>query len=262
VTVEGVDRLSAGTIRIVFGGAALEGFEAGTFTDHYVKLHLPPPRAPYGPPFDPVGVREGLPRELWPRTRTYTVRAWDPTARRLTIDFVVHGAEGIAGPWAARARPGDVLQLLGPGGAYAPDSTLGCHLFVGDESALPAIAASLERVVNGATVHVVAQVPSEAHCIPLPGELAVRWLFGDDPDDVLAEVRGIDLPAGDGVQAFVHGEAALVRAVRRHLIAERGIPRERLSASGYWKRNRTEEGWREDKPEWKRLVEADLEAAT
>jgi hypothetical protein len=33
-----------------------------------------------------------------------------------------------------------------------------------------------------------------------------------------------------------------------------------MSASGYWKLKRTEEGWREDKAEWKRLAEADLAA--
>ena len=31
-----------------------------------------------------------------------------------------------------------------------------------------------------------------------------------------------------------------------------------MSASGYWKLKRTEEGWREDKAEWQRLAEADL----
>ena len=48
--------------------------------------------------------------------------------------------------------------------------------------------------------------------------------------------------------------------MRRHLLAERGIARESVSISGYWKQARTEEGWREDKPEWNRLVEADLAA--
>ena len=59
----------------------------------------------------------------------------------------------------------------------------------------------------------------------------------------------------------VHGEASAVRAVRRHLFAERGLRREAVSISGYWKRTRTEEGRREDKPEWHRLVESDLTAA-
>ena len=72
-------------------------------------------------------------------------------------------------------------------------------------------------------------------------------------------MRGLELP--DGTEAFVHGEASSVRALRRYLIVERGMSRDALSVSGYWKRSRTEEGWREDKPEWNRLVEADEDQA-
>ena len=71
-----------------------------------------------------------------------------------------------------------------------------------------------------------------------------------------AAVEALDFPAGR-VHAFVHGEASTVRAIRRHLLVDRGLPREALSISGYWKRDRTEEGWREDKAEWNRLVELD-----
>jgi hypothetical protein len=46
--------------------------------------------------------------------------------------------------------------------------------------------------------------------------------------------------------------------VRKHLLVDRAVPKEDLSASGYWKRSRTEEGWREDKPEWNRLAEQDV----
>ena len=57
----------------------------------------------------------------------------------------------------------------------------------------------------------------------------------------------------------MHGEAAAVRAVRTHLLAERGVDRDALSVSGYWKQTRTEEEWREDKAEW--LRQAELEVA-
>jgi hypothetical protein len=63
------------------------------------------------------------------------------------------------------------------------------------------------------------------------------------------------------LHGFVHGEASSVRAVRRHLLVDRAIPREALSVSGYWKRDRTEEGWREDKADWNRQVEEDEAAA-
>ena len=96
--VEDVRRLTPHLIRVVVGGEDLEGFGVGEFTDHYVKLQIPPPGAGYAAPFDSEEIRAQHPREHWPRVRTYTVRAWDPERNLLTLDFVVHSDEGVAGP--------------------------------------------------------------------------------------------------------------------------------------------------------------------
>ena len=264
--VHDVRRLTPHLIRVVVGGDDLAGFPAGAFTDHYVKLQIPPPGAPYSAPFDAEDVKARLPREQWPRTRTYTVQDWDGERNLLTIDFVHHGDTGVAGPWAAAARPGDGLQLSGPGGAYTPDPEADWHLMAGDESVLPAISASLQRVPAGRPVHVLAEVegPDDEVALASPGDLRVTWLHRrgrpGDGDALLDAVRALEFPAG-AVHAFVHGEASAVRALRRHLLVERGVPRVALSFSGYWKRDRTEEGWREDKAEWNRQVEADAAAA-
>ena len=261
VEVVDVNQLTPRMVRIEFGGEGLEGFAAGEFTDHYVKFQFPPPDADYAAPFDQEEIRATRPREEWPRTRTYSVRAWDPYRLRLNVDFVVHGDEGVAGPWAQQAAAGDRLQLQGPGGAYAPDPDASAYLMVGDPSVMPAIAAALERVPEGRPVDVVLQVADVDDQVELstPGDLRLHWLHARG-DEVLAEaVRELQLP--DRIDAFVHGEASSVRALRRYLIAERGMPREALSVSGYWKRSRTEEGWREDKAEWSRLVQADEDEA-
>ncbi len=231
-------------IRVVLGGDGLAGFGAGEFSDHYVKLRITPPG------------------ETETRTRTYTVREWDAERGRLTIDFVHHGDTGVAGPWALNAKPGDELLLLGPGGAYTPDELADWHLMVGDESVIPAIAASLVRVPDGVPVHVLLEVagPEEEQPLETPGDLRLTWLHRNgDPGALEDAVAALEFPPGD-VHAFVHGEASTVRAIRRHLLVDRGLPREALSISGYWKRERTEEGWREDKAEWNRQVE--LDAAT
>jgi NADPH-dependent ferric siderophore reductase len=261
-TVHSVEWLTPRMVRVVVGGDELDGFEAGEFTDHYVKVQLPPPGAGYGAPFDPEEVKARVPKEQWPRTRSYSVRDWDPERKLLTIDFVVHGDRGVAGPWAANAQPGDVLQLRGPGGAYAPDPGATWHLMVGDLAVLPAIAASLERVPAGVPVHALIELDDDADRQPLssPGKLNLTWLRADGTEAVLLDaVRTLDFPDGP-VHAFVHGEASMVRAVRRHLLVERGVPREALSASGYWKRSSTDEEWRAYKPEWNRLAEQDLAA--
>src|SRR6478609_1625171 len=108
--VVSVERLSPQLVRVRLGGPGLDGFVDAGRADAYVNLQFPPPGAPYAVPFDGPAVRE-LPAAQRPIGRRYTVRAWDEEHRILTLDFVVHGDEGVAGQWARSAQPGDLLQL-------------------------------------------------------------------------------------------------------------------------------------------------------
>lgn len=257
------ERLTPHMQRVVFGGEGLSAFSAGEFTDHYVKLLFPAEGAVYPEPFDLAAVRAQLPREQWPATRTYSVRHWDAGTRELTIDFVVHGDEGLAGPWAARARPGDVLHFAGPGGGYGPRAEAGWHLLAGDESALPAIGAALEAMPAGAVVHAFVEVsgPEEEQKTEAPDGVGITWLHRGERavgEALVEAVRGLDFPSAD-VEVFVHGEAGFVKELRRYLRVEREIPRERLSISGYWRLGHNEDGWQASKREWNARVEAEQE---
>ncbi|MGH3515822.1 MAG: siderophore-interacting protein [Haloechinothrix sp.] len=243
-----VERLTPHMIRVVAGGEGLSTFVANDFTDAYVKMLFPAPGVRYPEPFDMQRIRAELPREHWPRTRSYTVRYYDPDAGELALDFVYHDDEGLAGPWAAYARVGDELLLLGPGGAYAPSEDVDWHLLVGDESALPAISASLEAMPAGALAQVFVQVDNEAEELPLAtkGNAHIRWLHREAREDIVEAVRALDFPDGT-VHAFVHGEAGFVRELRRHLLDERGVRKDLLSISGYWRRGKNDEDWRAEK---------------
>ncbi|MET7763647.1 siderophore-interacting protein [Streptomyces sp. NPDC005393] len=265
------DRLTPHMVRVVLGGDGLADFTAGECTDHYIKLLFPAAGVSYPEPFDLEGIRADFPRDQWPVTRTYTVRAWEPTARELTVDFVTHGDEGLAGPWAARVQPGEEIYFQGPGGAYAPSADADWHLLAGDESALPAIAAALERLTDGearptgAPVRAFVEVagPEEELKLTVPDGAEVVWLHrGTAPvgEALVAAVRGLEFPPGQ-VHAFVHGEAGFVKEVRRLLRVEREVPREWLSISGYWRRGHNEDGWQASKRGWNQQVEAEQEGS-
>lgn len=261
--VASIEWPTPGLARVVLEGDGLAGFEPSGHTDGYVNVAIPPPGAPYAAPFDLEGLKE-LAREQRPHRRRYTVRRWEAAERRLTLDFVVHGDSGVAGPWAVGAGPGDALVFTGPAGGYRPDPDAGWHLMVGDESALPAIAASLEAVPAGApvVVRLVCDGPEHELGLGTPGELDLAWLHRDGAaaagEEVLADaVRDLAAPAGR-CHVFVHGEAAETRAVRRHLLAERGMSPGELSCSPYWRRGMTDEQWREVKATWNADVERDV----
>jgi NADPH-dependent ferric siderophore reductase len=85
------------------------------------------------------------------------------------------------------------------------------------------------------------------------GDLDLIWVHREehqgDADALLHAVEGLVFPEG-APQAFVHGEAGEVRAIRKHLFGERGIPRDDQSISPYWRREHTDEQWRQIKRQW------------
>ncbi|MEU1011169.1 siderophore-interacting protein [Streptomyces sp. NPDC005890] len=257
------ERLTPHMQRVVLGGEGLAGFAADTCTDHYVKLLFGADGVTYPEPFDLERIRAEFPREQWPVTRTYTVRAWDPGRRELTLDFVIHGDEGLAGPWAVRAQPGDTVRFMGPGGAYAPDPEADWHLLAGDESALPAIARALETLPAGARAHAFVEVSGPEEEQKIVTDVPVVWLHrGDRPvgETLVEAVRGLEFPEGR-MHAFVHGEAGFVKELRRLLRVELEVPREDLSISGYWRLGHNEDGWQASKREWNARIEAEQEGA-
>ncbi|HVX45002.1 MAG TPA: siderophore-interacting protein [Mycobacteriales bacterium] len=225
-------------IRVYVGGPGMHTYSDNPHADRYVKVVFRRPEVDYPEPFDMDVVNETFPREQWPVLRTYTVRTYDPVAQEIGIDFVYHGEEGFAGPFAAGAKPGDDVFLLGPGGAYTPDPQADWHLLIGDEAVLPAIGNALERIPAGKPVHVYVLIENEAEqqALQCAGDLRVTWLHREDAaqPELADAVRELSFPEG-AVHAFVHGEAAEVREVRA-LLRERGVTREQLSISGYWRR--------------------------
>ncbi|MFT4219517.1 MAG: siderophore-interacting protein, partial [Microbacterium sp.] len=163
--------LSPHLVRVRLGGDGFAQFEDRPETDKYVKLKFTTP-----------------PPESHPVTRTYTVRRVDHDARTIDLDFVVHGDEGLAGPWAATAQPGAALSLVGPGGGYRPNPDADWHLFAGDLSAVPAIAAGLEALAEDAAGVAVIEVDSDDAVLELscPAGVEVRWIV--DPAHQTARV--------------------------------------------------------------------------
>lgn len=251
--VVGTHRLSPHLVRIRARGEDLSAFRESRHTDRYVKITFADPSLGLEPPYDLPALRETLRPEDLPVTRTYTVRAVD--GDELTIDFVVHGDEGLAGPWAARARVGDRLVVSPPGGAYAPDPTAAWHLFAGDESAIPAIGAALEALAPDATGAAFLEVQNTDEHIELsaPPGIEIVWVHRGSAvagtTEVLAEAVGAWRPLHGRGQVFAHGERESMKALRDIVFTRWGMQRDQVSLSGYWARGRNEDRFQAEKRE-------------
>jgi NADPH-dependent ferric siderophore reductase len=194
----------------------------------------------------------------------------------LDIDFVLHRGEsgeleGGAAIWACAARPGDALGLLDQGVLFnAPDDATEIHL-VADETGLPGTEGIVRSLHRASVGSVIQEVPTRADVRPLdaPDGVEVTWVVRDELDaralgvlgsgtralggDDDADDRGAGgaggVAPGEGAlaallsrsaadpraYAYVVGESALATGGRRHLHAA-GLPKNRITFSGYWKR--------------------------
>jgi NADPH-dependent ferric siderophore reductase len=243
VSVADISQLTPRMRRITFTGDKLAEYPNDGPATHF-KLLLPAPgQAEIAlPTAGPDGLVWPEPRPL---RRTYTPRYVDRDARRLVVDFVLHGdGHGIDGPaskWAAAARVGDQVVVTGARGSYRIDPAAAWTLLVADETALPAVGTILDDAPAGARVLLVAEVADEAEELKFDtdADLSVTWRHrGADltgPGTLTAQaVRELDLPGGRGA-GWIGLEASAMRTVRRHLLGERGLDREQLYTRGYWK---------------------------
>ena len=264
--VVGTQQLTPHMVRVVLGGSAFDTFVPSNFTDSYVKLvfvddAVDVPGLPQPLTLDSFA---GLPPDKRPSVRTMTVRHVDVAAREVTVDIVVHGEHGVAGAWVASAQPGQPIYLMGPGGAYTPDPAADWHLLAGDETALPAIAAALEALPANAIGKAFIEVAGPEDEIPLaaPESVEVNWVYRGGRADLVPEERAGDfaplieavtnaewLPGQ--VHVFIHGEAqAVMHNLRPYIRKERDVEAKWASSiSGYWRRGRTEETFRQWKKE-------------
>ncbi|MEI6003373.1 siderophore-interacting protein [Paraburkholderia bengalensis] len=227
-------------VRVTLTGDDLHDFVSASFDDH-VKVFFPAPGTdkptlPAAGPDGPV-FPAGEPR---PVARDFTPKRYDRDARELDLEFALHEA-GPAAAWAAQAKVGQYLGVGGPRGSFVVPTAFDWHLLIGDDTALPAIGRRLAELPAGARVAAVIEVaePSARTEFDTQASLYIEWRYRSETGyrggALLQAVRETFLPDGDGY-VWAAGEAATMRAVRYHLVNERGIDKTRIRASAYWKR--------------------------
>lgn len=240
-------------VRLTLGGPGICDFADKPVTDRYVKFLFAKPELGLELPYDMEALRERLAPEDLPVRRTYTVRRSDMQAGTIEVDFVVHGDEGLAGPWARDAQIGSSICFSGPGGMFVPKDEFDFHFFAGDETAIPAIAASLESMAPQMRGLVVIEVADEADEMQLqaPAGVEIRWIHRGaefSPETTILEsvVRGIPWPEGR-VQVFAHGEREVMKKLRAYFYDEHGVDRRDMSLSAYWAFGRAEDAFQAEK---------------
>ena len=180
-------------------------------------------------------------------SREYTPLEWDAEAGTLDIEFVLHGDDGIAGPWAASAPLGSTIAVGGPRGSMVLEGRPDAWFLAGDETAIPAMRRFAQAMDADATGRILVEVPDAAHEIPIeaPVGVEVRQVHrGKAPSGsalaaALDALGAQDRPTGS-VFGFVAAEQSIVKPGRGLLLARWGLSSDQVVVKGYWKRGETE----------------------
>ena len=213
VTVVRVETITPHFRSITFRDESLADFVSASFDDH-VKFIV-----------DADGPT--------PVMRDYTPRRFDAAARELTIEFALHG-DGPVAEWATAAAVGQRVTIAGPRGSTIVPTDYDWHLFVADETGLPAIARRLDELPAGTPALVFAQVGDRAdrRVFATRADVTVQWF--DAMPELVDAVRALALPTGVGY-AWCAGEAAAMATLRRILVDDKGHDRHAIRAAAYWK---------------------------
>jgi NADPH-dependent ferric siderophore reductase len=209
--------------RIRIEGAAVAQFE--WTPGQHVRVHVTDMKDP----------RNWLrPRDF---LRTYSV--WDYDCDGLELCVLDHDDAGPGARWARELRSGDGVALSEPEGSFTlRDGRY--HVFAGDETAAVAFGAMLRALPDGTRAYAVLEVDEPDDSLPLDGPPSadLRWQYRHGQPAAASEalvkgLAGLDLPGEPGV-AYLAGEARTIQLLRRHLVADRGWPRQAIRMKPFW----------------------------
>lgn len=239
--VIGVSDVTPRMRRLTLAGRDLARFTHGGL---HVRLLLPP--RPDVVPVWPVMAADG--RQAWPvgerpAARVYTIRRIDADAGEVDIDFVLHEGEDMPGArFAQEVEPGAAVGMVGPGGGALKPAPR--YVFIGDETALPAISRMLEELPPDANATAFIEIADhgEEQKLPLRPGIELRWLSREgrpagSTSLLIDALRALD-PAEWSRDPYVWAgcEHAAAKAIRSFLKTERHLPKERQLVAAYWRR--------------------------
>lgn len=247
LTVSQSQRISPNMQRVTLYGQDLAEFPTG-YEGSYVKL-LFPVEGTLSERTLSEGALSGD-EDAKVIMRTYTIRKFNPYDLMLDIDFVLHGElgkhSGPASTWAAQTKPGDTLQMFGPGKVKAASLEADWFLFAGDMTALPAISCQLEQLPANAAGYVVIEINSEQdkQSLKKPAGIDILWVINPhrDTENTILSDAVKTLPWLLGTPSiWAACEFSNMRLLRSYFKKDKQVPRNQLYISSYWKSGQSED---------------------
>ena len=179
--------------------------------------------------------------------RRYSVRGVDALHDEFRLWITVNH-DGPGSDWVRSARPGDLVEIVGPRGKILLEDAADWHLFIGDVSGLATFYRLADSVeVPGRAIFIIEIDALDDAIEPsFNSGLQVTSIFIDragrptgDCSGLLGVLEEFSFPPELG-HAYLFGEFQVTRALRGELLA-RGLDPEQISQKAFWRSKRRNE---------------------
>ncbi|MEM6941167.1 MAG: siderophore-interacting protein [Pseudomonadota bacterium] len=235
--VRAIDDITPNMRRVVLGGPDLDGFPTG-MEGGYIKFVF-------------VDLPDADPSK--PVMRTYSIRAHNAEAGKLSVDFALHAdTGGIAMDWVSHVKAGDEVAFMGPGKVKMAPPDADWYLIAADMTGLPAALCNIEMLPHSARGHAVFEVATEAdkQDIAVPEGVALHWVVNPTPQELnnalLDRIKALDWLEGAPF-VWTACEFDTMRALRTYYRTDRAVDRTSIYLSSYWRVGRSEDQHKVDK---------------
>jgi NADPH-dependent ferric siderophore reductase len=164
--------------------------------------------------------------------RSYSVWQHDNGIELCVLD---HDNGGPGTQWARQLRTGHPVSFSRPEGSFVLREGA-YHVFAGEETAAVAFGAMLRALPPAVPVYGIIEVDEPDDRLPLGGNLHWQYRKGRPAaasQTLLEAFTQLQLPSEPGI-AYLAGEARTIQLLRRHLVTERGWPRQAICTKPFW----------------------------
>tara|TARA_B100000989_G_scaffold286764_1_gene255742 strand:- start:319 stop:1392 length:1074 start_codon:yes stop_codon:yes gene_type:complete len=169
----------------------------------------------------------------------YTIRSF--RENEIDIWFVLHNNPGPLAVWAEEAVERSEVAMWGPRTSFSPPSDTKSYLFIADETAQPAVLASIENLKDKEKYICLFETQNESTKFEYDDpQNRIEWIFREniaagEGTKLLERIEDLSVDPKN-LYIFCAGEAKQISIIRKTLKKNLSLNADQMSFTGYWRR--------------------------
>ena len=171
----------------------------------------------------------------------YTIRNFRQNA--IDVWFVLHDHPGPLAVWAEEVVEGCEVAIWGPRTTFTPPNNTKEYLFIADETAQPAVLASIENLGNNEKYKCLFETQDETTRFKYDDyPNAIDWIYrkkqvAGNGTELIKKIEDLEIDT-NSLYVFGAGEAKQISTIRKIFKEKYGLKSDQMSFTGYWRKTK------------------------